>query len=580
MTNKETKNEFNQEEKRPRAISSAFFNPNMYKMIAIGLVIIFFIVPIIRLLIMSFTSDQGISLQYYEAILKDERTWQVLQNTFFVVAGSTVISLILGTVFAWIVAYTDIRLKNVVQLFVFLPFIIPSYITSLAWVQFFGSAGLVENLLEGLSINIAGWNLYSMSGIIFVMGISHFPLVYLFTVNVFRQIPREMELAARVSGASRWTSFSKIVLPMALPGIVGGSFIAFLGGLDNFGIPAFLGTPANISVLSTYIYQKIIGFGTSAFHEAAVLSVILGVVAIMGISLQWVLLRKTKRIETTKIDYKPRYYLGKGRLTVEILIWLFFAMTSIFPLISMVMTSFLKAYGLDFVMENLSLENYQYILTRESTIDSILTSVKLAGVTTFIGIIAGTIFAYYRVRKANFTTKLMENAITIPYALPGTVLALAMIFAWMEPIPGWNPGIYGSAAILYIAYITRFLILQVRSGITAFQQVDIEVEEAARINGSNGFGKWKKIMVPLIAPGILSGAMLVFLSALTELTVSSLLYSSKAETISVSILSFQQSGYTLYSTAFSSIIVVLIIFGYFILFAGQAVWKRKVVKSK
>lgn len=574
--NSQKKNGFNQEGKRMSAISSGFFNRKLYKVLAIGLIIIFFIIPIIRLIIMSFLSDEGINFDYYHAILTDGRTWQVLQNTLIVVVGSTIISLILGTAFAWMVAYTDIRMKGIVQLFIFLPFIIPSYITSLAWVQFFGPAGLLTKMLDQLP----SWNLYSMSGIIFVMGISHFPLVYLFTVNVFRKIPREMELAARISGASRWTAFSKIVFPMALPGVVGGSFIAFLGGLDNFGIPAFLGTPANISVLSTYIYQKVIGFGPSAFNEAAVLSVILGVIAIIGISLQWLLLRKSKPIETTKLDYSPRYHLGKKKLIAEILIWLFFAMTSIFPFISMVMTSFLNAYGLDFVPENFSLKNYTYILSRNSTVESIFTSLKLAGVTTVIGIIIGTIFSYYRVRKPNVTMRLQEYAITIPYALPGMVLALAMIFAWMEPIPGWNPGIYGSTAILYIAYVTRFLILQVRSGITAFQQVDQEVEEAARINGTNGFGKWKRIMIPLIAPGVLSGAMLVFLSALTELTVSSLLYSSNAETIGVAILSFQQSGYTLYSTAFSSLIVGLIIVGYFLLFASGALRKRKVEKGK
>jgi iron(III) transport system permease protein len=572
---REEMNVSNQEEIHTGVISSIFLNPKLYNILATLLIIIFFVIPIIRLVVMSFTGDGGTTMQFYKDILSDSETWVVLENTLYAVVGSTVIALILGTAFAWIIAYTDIRMKGIVQLFVFLPFIIPSYITSLAWVQFFGPAGLLSNLFEKLPIPLPTWDLYSMSGIIFVMGISHFPLVYLFTVNVFRQIPREMELAARISGASRWATFSKVIFPMALPGVVGGSFIAFLGGLDNFGIPAFLGTPANLSVLSTYIYQKVIGFGTSAFNEAAVLSVILGVVAILGISFQWLVLRRTKRLETAKIDYRPRYQLGKARLAAEIIIWLFFAITSIFPLLSMVLTSFLKAYGLDFVPENFSLKNYQFILGRSSTIDSILTSMKLAGVTTLIGMVFGTIVAYFRVRKPSTKTKLMENAITIPYALPGTVLALAMIFAWMQPIPGWNPGIYGSAAILYIAYVTRFLILQVRSGITAFQQVDIEVEEAARINGTNGFGKWKKIMLPLIVPGIMSGALLVFLSALTELTVSSLLYSSKSETIGVSILSFQQSGYTLYSTAFSSLIVILIILGYVALFAGQKLWKRK-----
>ncbi|WBX81077.1 ABC transporter permease subunit [Virgibacillus salarius] len=278
-----------------------------------------------------------------------------------------------------------------------------------------------------------------MSGIIFVMGISHFPLVYLFSIHVFRKIPREMELAAQISGSTRWNTFKKIILPMALPSIVGGSFIAFLGSLDNFGIPAFLGTPADIPVLSTYIYQQVIGFGTSAFNHAAVLSMILGGVAVTGLFVQWLLLRKSKQVETTKLDYTPRYILGKKRIVVESMMWLFFAVTSIFPLISMAMLSFLRAYGLDFLPENFSLKNYQYILTSNSTIDAIFTSMKLASVTAVIGIIAGTIFAYLRIRKTNTTIKVMETAITVPYALPGMVLALAMIFAWMEPIKGWNP---------------------------------------------------------------------------------------------------------------------------------------------
>lgn len=560
--------------KMRRGVFSSDFYKKLVSVLSVSLVIIFFIIPIIRLIFMSFTADDGWTLAFYETILTDARTWVVIRNTVIMVLGSTVIATLLGTFFAWVIAYTDIRMKKLIQLFIFLPFIIPSYIISISWVEFFGQGGLLEKLL-GIDSN-AIWDLYSMSGIILVMGISHFPLVYLFSVHILRKIPREVELAAQISGASRWKSFVKIVLPMALPGIVGGSFIAFLGSLDNFGIPAFLGTPANIPVLSTYIYQQVIGFGTSAFHHAAVLSIILGFIAVIGLVFQSLILRKSKQMETTRVDYRVRYYLGKKKFVFEAIIWLFFILTSVLPLISMAMQSFVKAYGLDFIPSNFSLENYQYILKSNSTKEAILTSVKLAGVTAGVGILVGTIFAYLRVRKSNAVVKTMETAITIPYALPGMVLALAMIFAWMEPIPGWNPGIYGTSIILYIAYITRFLILQVRTGITAFQQIDIAVEEASRISGSNGVGKWRKILLPLIVPGVFSGAILVFLSALTELTVSSLLYSSETKTIGVSILSFQQSGYTLYSTAFSSMIVFLIIFGYILFYSIHFLWNRKV----
>jgi len=174
-------------------------------------------------------------------------------------------------------------------------------------------------------------------------------------------------------------------------------------------------------------------------------------------------------------------------------------------------------------------------------------------------------------------SKGLEMIIGIPYALPGTVLALAMIFAWMEPIPGWNPGIYGSIMILLIAYVTRFLILQVRGSITAFMQVDSSIEEAARVSGSNGFFKWKKVLLPLIIPGVISGALLVFLTALTELTVSSLLWSSGTETIGLVIFNFEQAGYSTYSTAFSCIVVLFILLAFFMLAILQKLWDRRVL---
>ncbi|MBG9977493.1 iron ABC transporter permease [Facklamia tabacinasalis] len=562
------------------ALSSVSFQSKLLIVIFSIVVVTFFILPIVRLAFMSFIGEEGLTLSFYQDILSSKRTWTVLRNTLIMIVGSVTIATVLGVVFAWIMAYTDIRFKKVIQLLILLPFIIPSYVLSLAWVQFFGFNGMVQRFFglfmeEGLS-----WNLYSMSGIIVVMGITTFPLVYLFTVNTFRQIPRENESAAQISGASKWQTFKRITIPMALPGIAGGMFIAFLGSLDNFGIPAFLGTPANITVLTTYIYQQVIGFGVTAFNRAAVLSVILGVIALIGIGLQWLLLRNSRRLETAKIDYEPRVYLGKKRMLVEGIIFVFFAITTILPLISMILTPLLRAYGLDFTLENLTWENYEYILSSRSTTDAIWVSLRLAFVTAIATIIIGTAIAYYRVRKATPLSRGLETVITLPYALPGTVFALSMIFAWMEPIPGWNPGIYGSISILYIAYITRFLVLQVRSGITAFQQIDPSVEEAARIGGNNGWGKWRKIILPLITPTVIGGSLLVFLSALTELTVSSLLYSSDSETIGVSILSFQQSGYTLYSTAFSSLIVILIVVGYGLLSLYQRIWNRKVVKSK
>ncbi|PAD20707.1 ABC transporter permease [Terribacillus saccharophilus] len=541
-------------------------------LVVILILFFFFLLPIVRLILMSFTYGESVSFGAYSEVLKESVTWKTLWNTIYIVLGSTVLSMILGITMAAIMAYTDVRGKAVMQLFIYLPFIIPSYITTLAWVQFFSSSGPLGGVPDWLIPN-----LYSVGGIIFVLGISHYPLVYLMTVQVFRRIPRDAELAAFVSGASRFTCWRKVIIPMALPGICSGALLAFLSNLDNFGVPAFLGIPANIRVLSTYIYEQVIGYGPSAFSRAAVLSVLLGIVAVAATLIQVWLLRRSKVTETTVADNEPRIQLPSSqRRILQTVLWIFLFGTSLVPFLAMGTVSLVQAYGIDLTWENLSLGNYRYILFEdEKVIRSLGNSLLLGLITAIVCLVFGTIFAYYRSHKQGIFPKVLEAIITMPYALPGTVLALCIILMWMQPLPGWYPGIYGTPAILLIAYITRFFVLQFRGSYTAFSQLDVRMEEAARTNGANLFTRWRQILLPLILPGVLSGALLVFLTSLTELTVSSMLWSSGAETVGVIIFSFEQAGYSTYSTAFSSLIVLTILLGGIAYLFVQRKWRQR-----
>jgi iron(III) transport system permease protein len=514
--------------------------------LSVLLVTLLFVVPVIRLFYMSFVEEGGMSLAHYRALLSESGTWTMLLNTLFVTAGSTGLSLALGVTTAWLAAYTDIRMKKVLQVLILLPFIIPSYIVTIAWTQL------------ASDVPFADINLYSMGGIIFVLGITHYPLVHLFTANVLRRIPKEQEWAARAGGGGRLTVLRRVTLPLALPGIVGGAMIAFLSNLDNFGIPAFLGIPANITVLSTAIYQEVIGFGPGAFSRAAALSVILAIVALAGTLLQWLLLRKSATDGTAAPDTEPRVSLGKKRPLVEAALWLFVLGTGIVPLLSMLKTSVIRAYGLPFMPVNLTFDHYRYVLfDYGKSFEAMGTSLKLAVAASLICLVFGTAIAYFRTRRPGGAMRYIELSVGLPYALPGIVLGLAMIFAWMEPLPGWNPGIYGTAVILLIAYVTRFMVLQIRGSMTAMAQVSPDMEEAARISGAGAFQKWRKILLPLLSGGILSGALLVLLTSLTELTVSSLLWSSGSETIGIIIFNFEQAGYTTHSTAYSAVVLVL-----------------------
>ncbi|WP_243735246.1 ABC transporter permease [Paenibacillus turpanensis] len=521
-----------------------------------------FLVPIFKLMVMSFQTEAGLGLKHYADLLREPRTWRTLLSTVWIVAGSTLVSLLLGIGAAWLMAYSDMKRKSWLHLVVLLSFILPSYVVTLAWTSFMGSQGPVASILRLFSEEAMPWSMYSYGGIIFVMGIHHFPLVYLLTVGVLRRIPRELEWASRASGASRWATFREVTLPLALPGIAAGGLLAFLASLDNFGIPAFLGIPANITVLSTFIYEQIVGFGPSAFARSSALSVVLGIIAIGGTFVQWLLVRRSKASETAAEDMAPRFTLGKRAKLYTSAVWGFLAVITFLPLVSMVMTSLKRAYGLPFSYSNMTLEHYRFVLLDNMKAkQAIANSLTLSLVTVVICLAAGTLFAYYRLKRPGAASRFLELAISLPYALPGIVFSLAMILTWIEPIPGWNPGIYGSMSILFIAYVIRFMILQVRSSMSAFMQVDRSVEEASRISGAGRLTTWRRILIPLTLPGLAAGAVLVFLTALTELTVSSLLWSSGTETIGVVIFNFEQAGNTTHSAALSSVIVGMILLG-------------------
>ena len=549
----------------------------------IGLVIVasLFVFPLFRLILLSFQDGGAWGLSHYTDVLQEKRTWKTVLNTVYIVSGSTIISLLFGISMAWVIACTNVRGKKWMQVLLFVPFIIPSYMMTLAWVQLFAQNGLLHQMLKLAGLTVSLPQLYSHGGIIFLLGLSHYPLVYLLTVDLLRKLPRELGLAAKIGGASKWVIYRKIIFPLLLPGITSGGLLAFLSNLDNFGIPAFLGIPANIQVLSTYIYEEIVGFGPAAFSRAAVLSVLLGCIALIGVIFQWRLTRRAQVLNTNVADRKPRIFLSKPiRIFTEIIIWLFFIFTSFVPFISMALVSLTKAYGLQFSLENMTWEHYIFLLFEDpKAMHAIWISLKLAFFTTVFALVIGTAVAYIRFAYPTVSSKLLEMFITIPYALPGTVFALCMIFTWMEPIPGWNPGIYGTIWILFIAYVTRFLILQVRGSLTAFSQVDSSMEAAGQISGAGLVARWKTILIPILLPGIVGGALLVMLTSLTELTISNLLWSSGTETIGVVIFGYEQAGYTTYSTAFSMLIIMGIFVIAMLFFWANKGWNRKVLKK-
>ena len=193
---------------------------------------------------------------------------------------------------------------------------------------------------------------------------------------------------------------------------------------------------------------------------------------------------------------------------------------------------------------------------------AIHTSLTLAVITTVVCIAAGTAIAYAKLRKKSRAAAVLEKCASLTYAIPGIVLALAMIFHWVEPLPGVHPEIYGTINILVAAYITRYLVLQIKGSTVALLAVESSIEEACAASGRGFWTKWTKILIPLVAGPILSGAFMIFVPAFTELTLSSMLASAGTKTIGLTIFNYQQGGDYNLAAAMSVLITILVVTGY------------------
>jgi iron(III) transport system permease protein len=490
--------------------------------------------------------------------LSSSATWVATWHTLVVGVFGTLLAVVLGTFVALLVTLTDIRGRGVLVLCYVMPLMIAPQVTALAWLQLFGPASPFLKLL-GLAPPLGTRNpLYSTEGIILLLGVQYGPLVFLLVRAGLRKLPRELVEAARAGGAGWFTVLRTVVLPLMTPSIMAAAALAFVSCVGNFGIPAFLGIPANYLVLPTLIYQKLAGGGPAVLGETAFLSVLIGVIAMAGIVTQEIMSRRRDyRISSTSLSAEP-YELGRWRVPVEAGIWLLIVLILVLPLFGLVLTSLVPGYGIALSSATATLDNYRFVLfehagSRRAFFNSFALSIAAAVFAVLVAVPVGYLIAWGKQRWIRLVNLLIE----LPYALPGVVLAIAALLMFLRPIPFTGIQLYNTVWIILYAYLARFLVLALRPTVSGYHQIDRALEEAAQVAGAGLFTRLRTIVFPLVAPAAIAGGLLIFMTALSELTVSALLWSSGSETIGVVMFSFEQGGDSNYAAAMSAITVAI-----------------------
>jgi len=465
---------------------------------------------------------------------------------------------LVGTAVALCVGLTDIRGRNAVVFCFVMPLLIAPQVVALAWLQSFGPSSPLLKMLGAAPAMGSRNPLYSAGGIILVLGVQYAPLVFLTLRAALRTLPQELIEAALAGGAPPRRVLRTIVLPLMTPPLLAGIALSFVSCLGNFGIPALLGIPGNYVVLPTLIYQRLAGLGPGVLSEVAVLSMLIGAIAVLGIVAQESMLRRRDfRISAATIAARP-FELRRLRLPTEVALWTLIGIVLVLPLCALVLTSLVPAVGVSLSAATATLDNFRFVLFDHAAARRAFVNSFGLSATAAVVIVAFAIpLAYFLVWRRSRLLRAVNLVTEIPYAVPGVVLAIAAILLFLKPLPLVGVTLYNTVWIILFCYLARFLVLGLRPVVAGYHQLDRTLEEASQIAGARLPRRLRTVIVPLVAPTAAAGALLIFLTAFNELTLSALLWSSGSETLGVVFFSFQQGGDSTYAAALGVLTVIV-----------------------
>lgn len=533
------------------------------RVVGLAAVVVLFILVALPLGVLfhrSLVHDGVLSLDNYIEVFSATRNYRPIWDTLRLGIWSVFLASVLGIPLAWFVARTDLPGRRFLEIACLLPYMLPPLIGAMAWTQLFAPrAGYVNQLwMSFTGTRNALFNIYSFEGMVVVMGFYTFPFIFLAVRGALERMNPSLEEAARICGARASRVARDVTVPLVFPSVMAGMMLAFLYTISNFGVPALLGMRARIFVLTTRVYAYILQGNIEGIQLATSLSVIL--LAMAGVFLlanRWILRRQHGAAIISGKSVRPtRVELGKWRYPLAVVVHLFMGLTTMAPILALFLTSFLKAWGLPLQAQNFTLRNYQYVLFEFPwTRAAMLNSFMLALVSATAAVVLGTVLAYIVVKTRMRGRHAVDALVTFPNAIPGTVVALAMILAWSGR---FGVNIYNTFWILIVAYLAYYTFYAYRNIAASLVQVHPSMEEAARISGAGNFRSFRDVVFPLIKPGMVVGWLLVFAPTLRELTISILLYGPYTPTIGVALFDLQDAGYFHIASALAAVLVVVI----------------------
>src|SRR6266567_1929660 len=515
----------------------------------VALVVWLALVPLVFLLWQSFLTPQSAAapaqytLENFRAAYASTDTARLFLNSVQFAVGAAVLSLVVGTGLAWMNERTNTPFKSLFFALAIIPLVIPGILFTVSWIMLASpKIGLVNLALQKLFDTDAVFvNVYTMAGMIWVDGLHYSPMAFLLMTAAFRSMDPALEEQAAMSGASVPQIARRITLRLAWPAALGSLLILFVRSIESFEVPALLGLPVGIHVYTSSIYQAIHQY-PSQIGLAAAYAVTLLLLTSLGIYAQSRLSSQGARFSTvTGKGFRPRTIdLGRWRYLTATIFILYFVVIVLLPFLVLAWSSLQKFYSAPSwaALSRVSLDSYRAVLDYPQFANTVWNSLVLAVGSATTVMLVSAVIAWIVVRTKVPGRWMLDNLASLLLGFSGLVLGLAIMVCYLYI----DIGVYGTLWIIFIAYVTRFLPYGMRYSSASMLQIHKELEESAAMSGASWSMTFRRIVLPLLKPGLLAGFIYVMIVSIRELSSSILLYSPGTEVVSIMIWELWENG--------------------------------------
>lgn len=499
-----------------------FWNIVSYAILA--LIILFLVYPIGGLLQEAFyTPGKGFTLDSFRKFFSEKFYYGTIANSFKISIAATALSLVLGIPFAYFYSFFQLRGKKVLFVLCLLCTMSAPFIGAYAWILLMGNRGLITMLLK--SVGISGFRIYGFGGIVLVLTLKLFPLVVIFMNGAFRDIDNSLMEVAESMGCKGVNRFFRVIMTLTMPTILAAALLVFMRAFADFGTPALIGQ--GYQTFPVLIYNEFLSETGSDFHFAAAVSVIAIIVTGVIFLLQKLATNRFRFTMSAMQPIRPKPAKGIAGFLMHAYCYLLVAV-ALLPQIYVINMSF-RNYNNSILRPGYSFVNYAKA-AEKMLLRSVGNTVLISAVTLAIIIVVAVCIAYLITRRGNFINHAIDTVSMLPYIMPGAVIGIALIIAFNKP--PFN--LTGTLAIIIIALAIRRMPYTSRSATANMMKIPISVEEAAISLGASKLKTFVRITVPMMSSGIISGAVLSWVSIITEMSSGVILYNNQTITLTIS----------------------------------------------